>query len=84
MVSQRDQRISPARVELQYEMAREGAGHNGSSQILWMPKDLASYDERQRKFIDLILQQRCGSVERPAGRTEGFHSRQIESAEDAA
>jgi len=42
-------------VELQYEMAREGAGHNGSSQILWIPKDLATSDERQQKFINLIL-----------------------------
>src|SRR5262249_5340722 len=42
-------------VELQHELARERGGHNGFSQILWMPKDLSSSDERQQKFINLIL-----------------------------
>src|SRR5262249_16792782 len=37
-------------VELQHELARERGGHNGFSQILWMPKDLSSSDERQQKF----------------------------------
>jgi hypothetical protein len=42
-------------VELQYELARERNGQNGFSPILWMPKDLGSSDERQQKFIELVL-----------------------------
>lgn len=42
-------------VELQHELASERSSSPGFSQILWLPNGMTLEDERQRKFIETLL-----------------------------